>query len=125
MLRKFLKGFVFAFEGIQYAIKTQMNFRFHLLFAILVIVFGYFLQVSTCEWLILIFCIGFVLILELINTSIESLTDLASQKKQNQSAKIAKDTSAAAVLVGACASAVIGFLIFIPKIFSMIKYLVG
>lgn len=124
MLRKFLKGFVFAFEGVRYAFETQLNLRFHLLFAILVILFGFFLQVSNFEWLILIFCIGLVIILELINTSIESLTDLAAQKKEHKLAKIAKDTSAAAVLIGAFTSAIVGFIIFIPKIFSMIKYLV-
>lgn len=124
MLRKFFKGFVFAFEGIAYAFKTQINFRVHLLSTILVILFGFILQVFVFEWIILIFCIALVLILELINTSIESLTDLATQKKEHSLAKIAKDTSAGAVLVGALSATIIACIIFIPKIFSMIKYLV-
>ena len=57
-----------------------------------------------------------VLILEVLNTSIESLVDLVIQKKFSNLAKISKDCSAGAVLLASINSVIIGLYLFIPKI---------
>lgn len=116
----FLNSFKFAFEGVIFASKSERNFRFHLLAAIAVILAGMFSHLSTVEWIILILCISGMLSLELVNSALERIVDLASPEI-HVLAKLAKDMSAAAVLVFACASAIIGILIFLPKWMEIIN----
>ena len=113
MIKKILKSFGFAFEGIFYTFKTQWNFRFHCFSAILVIFMSFFFKISTTEWLFVILCIGLVMFAELINTALETLVDLVSPE-YHRLAKIAKDTAAASVLVLAFMSLIIGVIIFFP-----------
>jgi len=110
------ESFGYAFEGLKTALKNEPNFRIHVASAIVVIVFGFILKFSPWEFAILILTIGFVLILELINTTLEALVNLVSPEIQRQ-AKIAKDVSAASVLVSAILALVVGLFLFIPKIF--------
>lgn len=85
-----------------------------------VIIFGFWLNISITEWCICITLFGLVISLELVNTAIETVVDIAMPEK-NEKAKKAKDISAAAVLISALASAIIGVIIFIPKILIFIK----
>ncbi|QBP40872.1 diacylglycerol kinase family protein [Paenisporosarcina antarctica] len=110
----FTSSFKFAFEGIIHAGMRERNFQFHLFAATVVIISGVFSRLSTIEWILLILCISGMLCLELVNSALERVVDLASPEI-HVLAKQAKDMSAAAVLVFACASAIIGVLIFIPK----------
>lgn len=112
-MRKFFRSFKYAIEGIQQAM-TEQNFRFDLMFAFIVIIAGVFTDISKTEWIILIIVIALTLSLEMINTAIERVVDLASPD-QHPLAKAAKDIAAGAVLVFACASVIIGLLIFLPK----------
>ena len=90
--------------------------KIHITIMILVIIFGIMLKINTIEWIICILLFGLVISMELINTAIENTVNLITKEK-NQQAKIAKDVAAGAVLVSAIASAIIGLIIFIPKIF--------
>ena len=110
-----LKSFKFAFEGLKTAVTKGRNFRIQIALGILSIILGAFYQISSFEWLSLILIIASVLILELINTAIELIVDLVSPEIQEK-AKIAKDVSAAAVLVAATTAIFIGAAIFIPRI---------
>ena len=114
-MKKFLRGFVFAFSGIAYAFRSQFNIRFHSLAAMLVLIMGFILRLNILEWCIILFCIGSVIAAELINTSLEINVDISSPER-NEKAGQAKDVAAAAVLVTAMMSAVIGTIIFLPKI---------
>jgi diacylglycerol kinase len=118
-MNKFFKGFLFAFEGLITIFETQVNFRFHVVAAILVITMGYYYHISINEWLIIILCIGTVLMCEAFNTALEFLTDLASPAI-HPLAKKAKDSAAAAVLIFAIVSVVVGIIIFLPKITNSI-----
>ena len=82
---------------------------------ILVIIFGIMLKINTTEWIICILLFGLVISMELMNTAIENTVNLITKEK-NQQAKIAKDVAAGAVLVSAIVSAIIGLMIFVPKI---------
>ena len=115
-MKKLLKSFKYAFEGIFTGIKGEQNMKVHIVIMILVIIFGIMLKISTIEWIICIVLFGLVISMELINTAIENTVDLVTKEK-NEQAKIAKDVAAGAVLVSAIASAIIGLIIFIPKIF--------
>lgn len=115
-MKKLLKSFKYAFEGIFTGIKEEQNMKVHIVIMILVIIFGIMLKISTIEWIICIVLFGLVISMELINTAIENTVDLVTKEK-NEQAKIAKDVASGAVLVSAIASAIIGLIIFIPKIF--------
>ncbi|ATP58729.1 diacylglycerol kinase [Pedobacter ginsengisoli] len=113
---KFIKGFGYAFSGIVYAFKTQLNFKFHIAALLVTAVAGWHFTLSVNEWLWIIAAAAIVLITELLNTAIEVLVDLVSPDI-NPKAKIIKDVAAASVLIAAIAAAIIGLIIFIPKIF--------
>ena len=114
-MKKLLKSFKYAFDGIYTGIKEEQNMKIHITIMILVIIFGIMLKISKIEWIICIILFGFVISMELINTAIENTVDLVTKEK-NEHAKIAKDVAAGAVLVSAIASAIIGLIIFVPKI---------
>ena len=111
-----LKSFKYAFSGISYVLKTSRNFKIQLVFAFTILVIGFLLQISLSNYIILIATIMSVLILEIFNTSIESIVDLVVKKEFSSLAKISKDTSAGAVLLASINSVIIAVYIFFPKI---------
>ena len=111
-----LKSFRYAFNGIKYTFENSRNFKIQVLLAFFSLILGYIFQLSTSDYLILLVTIFSVLILEVLNTSIESLVDLVIQKKFSNLAKISKDCSAGAVLLASINSVIIGLYLFIPKI---------
>ena len=111
-----LKSFKYSFSGISYVLKTSRNFKIQLIFAVTSLMIGFALQISQSNYVILIATIMSVLILEILNTSIESIVDLVVKKEFSSLAKISKDTSAGAVLLAAINSVIIAVYIFIPKI---------
>ena len=102
-----LKSFKYAFSGIIYVIKTSRNFKIQLIFAVTSLMIGFLLQISQSNYVILIATIMSVLILEILNTSIESIVDLVVKKEFSSLAKISKDTSAGAVLLASINSVII------------------
>lgn len=116
---KFIKSFTYAWQGILYCLKTQLNFRIHLLALALVTAAGFIFTISKQEWLAVIICCSVVIAAEMINTATEKFCDMYTTEK-NESIKIIKDVSAGAVLVCAIGSAVTGCIIFVPKIFVLL-----
>ncbi|WP_213422929.1 diacylglycerol kinase family protein [Bhargavaea massiliensis] len=112
--RKLFRSFRYAWQGIAEGFRTEQNFRFHLLAALVVTILGWLSGLSVLEWLIVILLFGGMFALELINTAIERVVDLASPEHHPLAGQ-AKDVAAGAVLVFAMASALIGCVIFIPK----------
>jgi len=110
-----MRSFGFAFKGLGYAAQTQPNFRFHLVAGSIALILGFLFQLSTAEWLWLMASIAIVLIAELLNTSIETLTDLVSPT-YNEKAGHVKDVAAGAVVVAALFALITGIIIFLPKI---------
>ena len=114
--KNLLISFQYAFNGIYYVFKTSRNFKIQLVFALISLIIGSLIQISKSSYLILVATIMSVLILETLNTSIETIVDLVIKKEFSNLAKIAKDTSAGAVLLASINSVIIGVYIFIPKI---------
>ncbi|MHB1177770.1 MAG: diacylglycerol kinase [Daejeonella sp.] len=114
-MNKFVKGFYYAWKGLNYAFRTQVNFRVQLAAALLVTLLSCYLEISTTEWLWISSAIAIVLIAELANTAIEMLVDLVSPEF-NPKAGIVKDISAAAVLISSVLAFVIGIVILLPKL---------
>nr|WP_235821691.1 diacylglycerol kinase family protein [Gottfriedia acidiceleris] len=107
------KSFGFAFSGIFQVIKEERNIKIHLFAALITIGLAFYLHISRIDWLILLLIITIVISLELVNSSIEAVVDLASPSK-HPLAKKAKDVAAGAVLVAAIVSIIIGALLFFP-----------
>jgi diacylglycerol kinase len=123
-MRRLLKSFGYAWSGIRFTFKSEQNFRIHIVALIIATAMGIYLGLSLPVWGLVIFSIGFVLAAELFNTAIERLGDELANGKQRQVVKIAKDTSAAAVLISALTAFIIGILFllipFIRKIFELL-----
>lgn len=114
-LRKWLRSFRFAYEGILYALGTQKNMKFHFAAAFLVFILALYFELPKTELLFVLLAVTLILVTELINTAIEKTVDLA-MLEQHPVAKIAKDVAAAAVLVASIFACIIGFIVFYDPI---------
>ena len=121
-IKRLRKSFGYAFKGIDDVIKHEPNMKIHVVVAILVVIMAFILKVSIIEWIILVLLIGAVLAAETINTTIENLVDMYT-KEYDEKSKIVKDTAAGTVLILAITSAIIGLIIFIPKIIYLLESL--
>lgn len=113
------KSFGYALEGIFTCIRNERNIKIHCTVAILVVIAGAVLGITPIEWCICLTLFGLVIALELVNTAIESVVDLVTTERKPL-AKIAKDTAAGAVLVAAIMAAIVGLIIFVPRIASLL-----
>lgn len=111
-----------AFAGLWYVIRTQKNAWIHLLATILVVLISFWLWIQPIQWAVIFLCIGLVWFAEFINTALEAVVDLASPQK-HPLAKVGKDVGAAAVLIAAIASTVIGVLVLGPPLLEKIGQL--
>lgn len=110
--------FVCAVRGVYQAIKTERNLRFDAFVAVIIVILGFNFKINYIEWIICIFSIGIILFAELMNTAVENVVDLYTREKNIQAGK-AKDISAGAVLVLSINVAIVGIIIFIPKIYNI------
>ena len=118
-LKRFFKGFVYAGNGIITAIKTEQNLLFDLICGIIAIILGFILHLTTLEFTIVLLAISLVISMELINTAIEYVVDMA-MPEIHPLAKASKDVASGAVLVSAIISLIIGIIIYIPKIIELL-----
>lgn len=110
-----LSSFKYAFSGLNEALKSEKNLKIHFLASILVLSLAIFLKFSFLEFSVLILTIFLVIILELINTVVEKLSDII-HPDFSEKIRIIKDISASVVLLGAVASITIGAFLFLPKL---------
>lgn len=118
-LKKRLLSFRYAFQGLNDLFRSQPNARIHALAGVAAIGLGAFFQITKLEWAVVVVCIVLVISLEAMNTAVEHLTDLVSPDYHPLAGR-AKDVAAAAVLIGALGAAVVGALIFFPKIVALL-----
>jgi diacylglycerol kinase len=108
-------SFFNAFQGIWVAVTTQLNIRLHVLAAAVVVILSVTYHVTAIELIVLVLTIGLVIVAEMINTSLEFLSD-AVTLEYNEHIKKAKDVAAGSVLFASIFAVLIGLMIFIPKI---------
>lgn len=119
-IKKFLNSFTYPIKGLKYAYRNEQNLAVDVSIAIIVLVLGFVFKINPMEWALLSLTIGLVISCELINTAIEAIVDLVTED-YHPLAKVAKDTSAAAVFVFAIVSIIVGIIIFLPKLIAIIK----
>ncbi len=119
-MNSFFKSFIYAFNGIKLSLK-QRSMKIHMVCAVMAILCGFILKITTTEWYLILICIGVVLALETINTAIETFVDLVEPNFNTIAGKV-KDLGAAAVLIFSIVSAVIGIMIFGKYILVLLGY---
>jgi len=102
-----------ALQGLRHTLFFHQNLRIHVAVAALVIILGWSFAISPIEWAVITAAIFFVLVAEMVNTSIEEVIDLVKIEHRQQS-RIAKDVAAGMVLLAAIFAVVVGLIIFIP-----------
>ncbi|MFZ4412741.1 MAG: diacylglycerol kinase [Bacteroidales bacterium] len=119
-LKARLKSFKFAFQGIREVVATQHNIWIHLLLAILAISLGFVFSIKAFEWIAIVISIGIVFAAEIFNSALEYMVDMISPEHNEKAGKV-KDMAAAAVFITALSAAIIGFIIFLPRILENLK----
>ena len=109
----------YAWQGVNYATRTQRNFRIHLFIGSVAVSLGLGLGLSPLELAIITLTVGMVLALELINTALESVVDLTVQQTYHELAKIAKDCAAAAVLISALTALMVAVYLLLPPLWQI------
>jgi diacylglycerol kinase (ATP) len=114
-------SFRYAAQGLGYGFISQRNFRIHVLIGAVVFTLGHWLQLAALPMAVLVLTVAAVLVLELLNTAIESVVDLAIGRRFHPLARIAKDCAAAAVLVAAISSLLIAVLLLLPPLMERLQ----
>jgi undecaprenol kinase len=112
---RLLKSFSHAASGIFYVLIHERNMQYHCVIALLTILLGWMLNISSFEWIIILILIGGMFSLEMMNTAVEKTVDLVTEDF-HPLAKLAKDIAAGAVFIFAIICVMIGFLIFLPRL---------
>lgn len=112
-MMKTINGFSYACTGIKLIWREERNFKIEVLIAVLVVILGWILHISSFEFAMVILAISIVLATEAFNTALEELCDKFQPTHDPHIAKI-KDLGAAAVLLSSIGAGIVGLIIFIP-----------
>ncbi|MEO0852950.1 MAG: diacylglycerol kinase family protein [Cyanobacteria bacterium J06648_11] len=108
------QSFQYAGNGVEYAFRTQRNFRIHAGMTALALSLGLGLHLAPVELAIIGITCGLVMAMELMNTAVEAVVDLTVGDRYHELAKVAKDCAAGAVLVSACIAIWVASLLLLP-----------
>jgi len=118
-IRKRIKSFSYAFAGLKVLFREEHNSWIHATATVLVVAAGFLFRISYMEWIAILIVIGMVFSAEIINSSLERTADFVKAERDDRKRDI-KDLGAAAVLVCAIIAAIVGIIIFLPKILSLL-----
>lgn len=119
-IKKRIKSFGYAFAGLKVLFREEHNSWIHAAATILVVAAGIFFHISRVEWVAVLIVIGMVFSSEIINSSLERTADFVKAERDDRKCDI-KDLGAAAVLVSAIIAALVGFIVFLPKVISLFR----
>ncbi|HBG60050.1 MAG TPA: diacylglycerol kinase family protein [Anaerolineaceae bacterium] len=108
-------SFKYAGRGLRYVMRTQKNAWIHSAVMIVVMILSFWLQLARLEWVAILLVIGMVWTAEFINTSLESIVNMASPER-HPLAQVGKDVAAAAVLFAAIIAVIVGILVLGPHL---------
>lgn len=115
-----LNSFKYAFSGMAQLVKSEPNFRIHILVLLMVTLAGILLGISAAEWIFIILAAAVVLVAESFNTAVERICDIISPAEDHR-IKIIKDILAAAVLISVIMAVITGIIIFLPDILAFVQ----
>jgi diacylglycerol kinase len=112
-IRRLLKSFTYSFKGLRKIIQEEQNLKIQLIFGLIAAILGITFQVSRTEWMVLIISSTLVIFAEVLNSAVERVTDVL-KPRINDYVKEIKDIMAAAVMISAISSVIIGIIVFYP-----------
>lgn len=112
---RLLKSFKYAFKGLVRTYREEQNLKIQSVAGFLAIGLGLYLQISRYDWIMLIFIVALVILMELANSAVERVTDVL-KPRINTYVKEIKDIMAAVVMLASLVSIIVGVLIFWPYI---------
>jgi diacylglycerol kinase len=110
-INEFFKSFVYALNGIHASLKEQRNLKVQAIIALIIVGAGFYFDITSTEWCLILLSIALVIGLEIMNSGIEGLVDLVTQERKLLAGKV-KDVAAGAVLFASVITVVIGVIIF-------------
>ena len=117
----FLRSFKNGLAGIGHVVRSERNMRIHVLAALGVVAAGVGFRLAAWEWVAVLLCVGLVLSAECANTALERLADRVSTE-QHPLLKAAKDSASGAVLILALTAAVVGGIVFLPRLRALVGW---
>lgn len=117
-IKKRIKIFGYACAGLKVLFREEHNSWIHATATIFVVAAGFFFRISRIEWIAVLIVIGMVFSAEIINSSLERTADFVKAERDDRKRDI-KDLGAAAVLVCAIIAALVGLIVFLPKVISL------
>lgn len=117
-IKKRIKSFGYACAGLKVLFREEHNSWIHATATIFVVAAGFFFRISRIEWIAVLIVIGMVFSAEIINSSLERTADFVKAERDDCKRDI-KDLGAAAVLVCAIIAALVGLIVFLPKVISL------
>jgi len=121
-MKTFFRSVEFALQGVKQFFSRDRNGKIQTIIGITAIILGCTVSLSSVQWLLVLFCIGLVISLEMINSAIEKYCDLVTTDF-HPGIKVIKDVAAGAVLIASLMSLVIGLIIFIPALVKLVNEL--
>ncbi len=115
-IKRLFKSFNYAFRGLVKTIREEQNLKIQITVAIIVLGAAAYFHINRMEWIILLFVIGLVVLMEIANSALERVTDVL-KPRLNTYVKEIKDIAAAGVLLASFLAVIIGLIIFWPYIF--------
>jgi len=112
-VKRLLKSFTYAFRGLFKTLREEQNLQIQSIAGLVVIILGWYFRIEVEEWLILILVIGLVILMEIINSAIERITDVLKPRLDSYVKEI-KDIMAAAVMLASVIAIIVGLIIFLP-----------
>ena len=109
-----LKSVGFALKGAYKLITTEHSVMVQFSLAILLVIAGFYFNISREEWMMQTLAFGLVLGIESLNTAVEKIADFIHPEFHDRIGFI-KDIAAGAVMFAATAAIAVGLLIYVPK----------
>ena len=110
-MNDFFKSFIYALNGIRTTVREQRNLKVQGFVGLITVGAGFYCEITTIEWCLILFAIALVMGLEIMNSAIESLVDLVTRERKPLAGKV-KDIAAGAVLFASVIAVVIGLVVF-------------
>ncbi len=111
-MRKQIRSFKYALNGIWNTVKSESHMRFHMVAGFYVLIFSLFYNFTSAQMALLIILIASVMAAEITNTCIEELCNLTADRYEPL-VKAAKDAAAGAVLVLSVAAVAVAVIFFV------------
>ena len=118
-IRRLFKSFTYSFRGLRKVVHEEQNLKIQLIAAFFIAMLAWYFRVNRIEWILLILSSGLVILAEVVNSAIERVTDVL-KPRINGYVKEIKDIMAAAVMITAVTSVIVGVIIFYPYVLNLL-----